>query len=482
MKPNLKLVVIVGLLAGLSGCAMLGPDYERPSLALPDSYGDAETSLPSDMAKLNEIPNEWWTLYQDPQLNALVEKAFKNNSNIKSAVARIEEADAQMREAGAALLPTVDLNGNGVRNRVTETGVFPPFGPNPRKNYNLSFNASFELDFWGKFRRTKEAARANFLSTQYAKEMVKLSTESLVVNSYLNLRSLDSQLTNVKENLKTSEESLELAKRRQEGGIVSILDVQQASLVRDNLLLQEQETIRLRKLTEHVLNILTLEEVNLDQASLASLPMPPIPPVGIPSSLLENRPDVRQAEQDMIAANARIGSAKAALYPSISLTGNFGGESFELSDVLKSASRIWSYGLGLNLPIFNGGVLSSRVDQASARQKQALQAYIGAVSTAFKEVNDALVNLRQYKAIEGIADAKKTTTQAMLDVAKNRYTAGYSSYLDVLEAQRSHIEASQSFVQSRQNTLNATVDLFKALGGGWQGSISNDVADKQAAN
>lgn len=483
MKPNLKSVVIVGLLAGLSGCALLGPDYERPSLsALPDSYGDAEASLPSDMEKLNEIPNDWWTLYQDPQLNALVEKSFKNNSNIKSAVARIEEADAQMREAGAALLPTVDLNGNGVRNRVTETGVFPPFGPNPRKNYNLSFSASFELDFWGKFRRTKEAARANFLSTQYAKEMVKLSTESLVVNSYLNLRSLDSQLTNVKENLKTSEESLELAKRRQEGGIVSILDVQQASLVRDNLLLQEQETIRLRKLTEHVLNILTLEEVNLDQASLASLPTPPIPPVGIPSSLLENRPDVRQAEQDMIAANARIGSAKAALYPSISLTGNFGGESFELSDVLKSASRIWSYGLGLNLPIFNGGVLSSRVDQASARQKQALQAYIGAVSTAFKEVNDALVNLRQYKAIEGIADAKKTTTQAMLDVARNRYTAGYSSYLDVLEAQRSHIEASQSFVQSRQNTLNATVDLFKALGGGWQGSISNDAADKQAAN
>jgi outer membrane protein, multidrug efflux system len=482
MKPYLKLLTIVGLLSGLSGCALLGPDYERPSLsALPDTYGDAEASLPSDLAKLNEIPNEWWTLYQDPQLNELVEKAFKNNSDIKSAVARIEEADAQMREAGAALLPTVDLGADGVRNRVTETGFFPPFGPNPRENYNLSLNASFELDFWGKFRRTKEAARANYLSTQYAQAMVKLSTESLVVNSYLNLRSLDSQLANVKENLKTSEESLELANRRQEGGIVSILDVQQASLVRDNLLLQEQETIRLRKLTEHVLNVLTLEEVNLDQASLASLPIPPIPPVGVPSSLLENRPDVRQAEQDMIAANARIGSAKAALYPSISLTGNFGGESFELSDVLKSASRIWSYGLGLNLPIFNGGALSSRVDQASARQKQALQAYIGAVSTAFKEVNDALVNLRQYKAIEVIAESKKTTTQDMLDVARNRYTAGYSSYLDVLEAQRSHIEASQSFVQSRQNTLNATVDLFKALGGGWQGAVDENELNKQVS-
>lgn len=481
MKPYLKILTILGLLAGLPSCVLLGPNYERPTLALPDTYGDAEASLPSDMAKLNEIPNEWWTLYQDPQLNALVEKAFKNNSNIKAAVARIEEADAQMREAGAALLPTVDLGGNGVRNRVTEAGVFPPFGDNPRETYNLAFNSSIELDFWGKFRRSKEAARANLLSTQYAKEMVKLSTESLVVNSYLNIRSLDSQLANVKENLKISEESLDLAKRRQEGGIVSILDVQQASLVRDDLLLQEQETMRLRQLSEHVLNILTLEKVDLEQASLASLPMPPIPPVGVPSTLLENRPDVRQAEQDMIAANARIGVAKSALYPSISLTGSYGGESVELSDVLKSAARIWSYGLSLNLPIFNGGALSSRVDQANARQKQALQAYIGAVSTAFKEVNDALVNLRQYKAIEVIADSKRTTTQEMLDVARNRYTAGYSSYLDVLEAQRSHIDASQGFVQSRQNTLNATVDLFKALGGGWQGGANNDEAGKQAS-
>lgn len=196
--------------------------------------------------------------------------------------------------------------------------------------------------------------------------------------------------------------------------------------------------------------------------------MPPSPPLGLPSSLLENRADVREAEQNMIAANANIGVAKAALYPSISLTGSLGGESTELGDVLKSAARIWSYGLSLDLPIFNGGALRSRVDQASAREKQTLQNYIGTVATAFKEVNDALVNLRQYKAIEAIAASKKKTTQAMLDVAQNRYKAGYSSYLDVLEAQRSHIDASQGFVQSRQNTLTATVDLFKSLGGGWQ--------------
>jgi multidrug efflux system outer membrane protein len=454
----------------LASCMLVGPNYERPKLALPESYGETGQTL--EASTLNEIPNQWWTLYEDPELNAIVEKAFKNNSSIKGAVARIEEADAQMREVGAYLLPTVDLGGNGTRTRVTESGPFPPFGANPRNNFNLSLNSGIELDFWGKLRRAKEAARANYLATTYAKEMVMLSTESLVVNSYLNIRSLDSQLTNVKENLKISEESLALAKRRQEGGIVSILDVQQASLVRDNLLSQEQELMRTRKLAEHVLNILTLEEVKLEQANLASLPMPPTPPLGLPSAILENRPDVREAEQAMVAANANIGLAKAALYPSISLTGTLGGESVELGDVLKSASRIWSYGLSLNLPIFNAGALSSKVDQASAKQKQALQSYIGTVATAFKEVNDALVNLRQFKAIEAIEASKKETTKNMLDVAQNRYKAGYSSYLEVLEAQRSHIEASQTFVISRQNTLTATVDLFKALGGGWQNANS----------
>ncbi len=473
MNRLIKTVSGITLAVTLSSCTMLGPDFFRPKTTLPETYQQVEATT------LAEIPDQWWTLYQDPQLNALVEKTLKNNSDIKIAVARIEEADAQMREVGAAILPTVSLGGNGTRNQVTETGIFPVFGPNPRNSYNLSLSSSVEIDFWGKLRRTKEAARANYLATQYAKETVQLSTASLVVTSYLNIRSLDSQLRNVKESLSFSEESLALAKRREEGGIVSILDVQQASLVRDNLLLQEQELIRTRKLTEHVLNLLTLEELEVTKGELASLPMPPTPPVGLPSALLENRPDVRQAEQTLIAANANIGVAKAALYPSISLTGAYGGESIELGDVLKSASRVWSLGLGLNLPIFNGGALSSRVDQASAREKQALQTYIGTVATAFKEVNDALVNLRQYKAIEAIADSKKVTTQAMLEVAQNRYKAGYSGYLDVLEAQRSHIDATQGFVQSRQNTLTATVDLFKTLGGGWQQRVESEKVVKK---
>lgn len=466
MRTIIKKMSVMIVLIALSACMTVGPDYERPEIAFPESYGKNRPLEESNT--LNEVPNQWWTLYQDPVLNELVAKAFRNNSNIKGAVARIEEADAQMREAGAALLPRVDANGSGTRSRSTESGNFPPFGDNPNNNYQLGLRSSVELDFWGKLGRAKEAARANYLATTFAKETVQLSTESLVVSSYLTIRSVDSQLINVKENLKVSEESLALAKRREEGGIVSILDVQQASLVRDNLLLQEQELLRNRALTEHVLNILTLEEIHLDPTNLTSMPLPPTPPLGLPSDILESRADVREAEQNMIAANANIGVAKAALYPSISLTGSLGGESVELSDVLKSAARIWSYGLSLDLPIFNGNALRSRVDQASSKQKQALQAYVRVVAIAFKEVNDALVNLRQFKAIETIAKSKQKTTQSMLDVAQNRYKAGYSSYLDVLEAQRSHIDASQGFVQSRQNTLTATVDLFKSLGGGWQ--------------
>lgn len=474
MKRIIKNLIAMSIPMALTACMTVGPDYERPNIALPETYGEKAAAL--EPSTLDKVPDQWWTLYQDETLNALVEKAAKNNSDIQTAIARIEEADAQMREAGAALLPTVDAGGNGTRSRITEAGPFPPFGENPRNNYQIGLSSAVELDFWGKLSRTKEAARANFLASRYAKEAVQLSTESLVVSSYLTVRSLDSQLVSVKENLKVSEESVALAKRRQEGGVVSILDVQQATLVRDNLLLQEQELIRNRVLTEHVLNILTLEEVQLAPADLESLPMPPSPPLGLPSAILENRADVREAEQNMIAANANIGAAKAALYPSISLTGSLGGESVELKDVLKSAARVWSYGLSLDLPIFNGGALRARVDQASARQKQALQSYIGTVATAFKEVNDALINLRQYKAIEAIAASKTETTMSMLAVAQNRYKAGYSSYLDVLEAQRSHIEASQSHIQSRQNTLTATVDLFKSLGGGWQNRASATVA------
>lgn len=466
MKPTMRTIALLVSVTWLAGCTLLGPLYQRPEaseVSLPEQFKQA------DQAEAMQAPNDWWTLYQDTQLNALVDKALQNNTDIKLAVARIEEADASMREVGAALLPSVDLSSTAVRNRVTEAGIFPVFAANPRNSYNLALNSSIELDFWGKLRRAKEAARANYLSTQYAKETVAWSLSSLVANNYLIIRSLDSQLNVNAANQKISEESLALTKRRLEGGVVSVLDVHQAQLALDNLKSQQVELQRQRAISEHQLGLLT-GDLNVDVASaeLLTLPTPPMPPAGLPSSLMEARPDVRQTEQQLIAANANIGVAKAALYPSITLTGAFGGESLELNDLLKSAARVWSLGIGLDLPIFNAGRLDAKVDQATAKQKQALASYQASVQTAFKEVNDALVSLRRYKEVEVIAQSRQETAKKMLDVSQNRYKSGYSAYLEVLDAQRSYYEATQSFVQSRQNVLTASVDLFKALGGGWQ--------------
>jgi len=201
---------------------------------------------------------------------------------------------------------------------------------------------------------------------------------------------------------------------------------------------------------------------------LNALPIPPTPPAGLPSALLEARPDVRQAEEQMVAANANIAVAKAALYPTISLTASLGGESMELGDVLKSAARIWTGGVALYLPIFDSGKLNAKVDQASAKQKQALANYEGAIQSAFREVNDALVNLRQYTEREQALNTSQEEAKKALAVSENRYQSGYSSYIDVLEAQRAYNDSSLAFVQSRQARLTATVDLFKALGGGWK--------------
>jgi len=467
MTQTIKLALAFSTLSLLTGCQLLGPMFSRPTDTLPAQYPEtnaAESSAESQLALAT-----WWTLFNDAQLNSLVEKALANNSNIQLAVARIEEADAQAKEVGANILPTVTLESTNTRSRVTGAGAFPVFGPNPRDNYRLALNSAIELDFWGKVKRANEAARANLLVTQFAKDTVKWSLSSLVANHYLMVRSIDSQLLVNASNLKTAQESLALAQRRVAGGISSILDVHQAELVVVNLQSQALEYQRLRALSEHQLGSLTADlTTKIAEADVMAMPIPPVPPSGLPSQLMDARPDIRQAEQQLVAANANIGVAKAALYPSVSLTGAYGGESLELSDITTSLARIWTLGLDVSLPIFNGGRLNSRVDQANARQKQALANYVGASQTAFTEVSDALTNARVYRERETIAQSKQTITQNMLNIAQNRYKAGYSSYLEVLDAQRSHNEATQAFVQSRQYTLTATVDLFKALGGGWQ--------------
>lgn len=465
MKP----VYVVVAVLFLSGCQSIWPDYLRPKLDVPAQYVEPGQQSAAE----NLVANNWWTLYQDQELNALVDKALNNNKDIKLAVARIDEADAALREVGGFLYPQVDLNSGARRSRVTEAGTSQQIFNNPRSSYNVQLGTTFELDFWGKLRRAKEAARAQALSSRYARDTVALSLTGLVASNYLTLRSLESQIAIAQENLKSRDASLALTKRRLEGGVASALDVQQAQVASSNLSAQIAELSRLKSLTLHQLAVLTgdlnlaVTGVKTAVADLKALPIPPTPPAGLPSSLLEARPDLKQAEEQMIAANANIGVAKAALYPTISLTAAFGGESMELSDVLKSAARIWSGGVTLNLPIFDAGKLNARVDQASARQKQTLASYEGAIQNAFREVNDALINLRQYTEREQALYISQEAAKKALELSENRYQSGYSSYIDVLEAQRAYNDSGLAFVQSRQARLIASVDLFKALGGGW---------------
>ena len=450
----------------LGGCAAVGPDYERPAMNLPGAYSDA----PADIAAVAAVPVEWWKLYHDQRLDELVAGALARNADMRIAVARIEETDANLREAGAAFLPQVDLAATPARSRISNqtASPIPASVPLVRNNVRLALSTAFELDFWGKLRRALETTRALALGSRYAKEVVTLSLAGLTTQAYFSLRSLDAQVALTRGTRASREETLEMVRRRARGGIASDLDLNQAELARADASVQLNELQRQRALAEHQLGALTGQlELTLAPGERLDLPLPPLPPAGLPSTLLQRRPDILQAEQQLIAANAQIGIAKAAMFPTISLTSYLGSESSGLSSLLGSGAGIWSLGFGLTLPIFDAGRYAARAQAAEARQKQAVGGYQKAVETAFREVADALATLRQTAAVETEQQARAQAARNVLRLARLRYEAGYSAYLEVLEAQRAANEAELAFVRNRQSRLAASVDLMKSLGGGW---------------
>lgn len=478
MMKKLRLITIGIAFGYLTGCALVGPDYKRESDSLPATFSEM-----NDTTSTDDVMQAWWTHYDDPQLNDLVKLALQNNTSIQLATARIEEADANMREIGASLFPEVNLSGAATRSKVTEKGANPVFGNAIRNDYSIGLSTAYEIDFWGKIRRAKESVRALAIGSRDAKQTVQLSLIGLVASNYLQLRGLEAQIAVTKDNQKSRAESLDLTKRRLEGGVASGLEVSQAEVAVSDLEAQLIELNRLRAITLHQLAVLTgVLDLQLQVADIRQVAMPPVPPTGLPSTLLEHRPDIREAEQNLIAQNAQIGVAKAALYPSISLTGSLGAESAELSDLLKSGSSIWSLGLGLDLPIFDAGKRKARVDQQTAKQKQALAQYQAAIQSAFKEVNDALVTRRLNIEREQALTKSATSAKNALAVAQNRYKAGYSSYLEVLDAQRVYNNASIAEIQAKQASFLATVDLFKALGGDWRQYAQTVEHDTQAQN
>ena len=455
----------------LAGCAAVGPDYQRPEVVLPAAFpapspADVVVSNPLgiDTSTSTAIAANWWLLYNDPGLNRLVDRALVVNADIVQAVARIAQTSGAVREAGSRLRGSGSARGGSVG-----VGSSPSNG-----DVFITLTASYELDFWGRLRRGDEAANANYLATAAAGDTVRLTVISLVCQGWFSMLSLDAQAAALQLTLKSREDAVRIIGLRLQGGTVARLDLETAELQRADVALQLREVQRQRALAQSLLGLLTADPGLLlpvvGGEATATLPaLPSLPAAGLPSSLLERRPDVQRAEQLLVAANAQIGVARAAMFPQITLNGTLGSESIDLIKVLEYPTRFWSIGVGLTLPIFDQSRLSARVDQASARQREAISVYQEAVGTAFKDAADALSNLAAANESQAMLVVRERTAQRALVLAQARFDAGYAGYLELLEAQRTLTTAQLSSVRNQQTQLNASVDLIKALGGGWAG-------------
>ena len=452
----MRLAAAVALAFALTGCAMVGPDYRRPAGTLPSAHVEAARG------GAIEVPPDWWRLYGDATLDGLVRAGLERNADVAIATARVEQAEAALREANATLLfPLVnaDLGANRSRNGngVTETTI------------GLGIATAFEVDLWGRLRRAERSVREELLATRYGRGTVSLTLAATIARTYFAVLSLDSQYQASQEILRAADESVGLARKRSDAGVASILDVYQAGSLRTAASAQAKEIARQRAVAIHQLAALVgRPDLKLPAGDVTTLPLPATPPAGLPSDLLERRPDVRQAEAQLAAATERIGVARASQLPALTLTGSLGLESAELGDLFKSGARVWSLGAGLLGPILDGGRYAARTAQAEALARQAEAAYRKTVEGAFRDVSDALSNVRLAADAEvDLAQRVKTAREA-LRLAQLRYDRGYSAYLEVLDAQRTLNESLLAFIRNRQAYLAYTVDLMNALGGGWK--------------
>lgn len=454
----MRRALIATMALALAGCAMVGPNYERPKLDLPGSYGEAGAG-----GKL-DVPPQWWTLYRDETLDALVKSGLERNADVKLAAARVEEAEAALREARATIFfPLVQADAGATRSRTLQFGT--------RNNFNLGLATSFEVDLWGRLRREERSVRDQLLASRYGRDTVALTLAATIARTYFAALSLDSQYTASQESLAAANQSLDLAKKRLAGGVGSALDVYQAGSLAASAAAQAKEVARQRATIDHQLGVLTGRlDTAVPRKEADDLPIPPLPPAGLPSDLLERRPDVRQAEAELEAATEQIGVARAEQFPALTLTGSFGVQSFDIDKLFSPGSRVWSVGAGLLGPVIDGGRYRARTEQAEARAKQAQATYQRTVENAFKDVSDALSNVRAAADTEKDLGERVAQAREALRLADLRYRQGYSAYLEVLDAQRTLNAAQLDYIRNRQNYLSYTVDLMNALGGGWNGS------------
>ncbi len=455
----------------LAGCGALGPNYERPAQSLPTGVikpQSAHTTPSVDWLV-------WWKSFQDPALNALLDEATANSQDLALAAARIDESRASLALTHSSRFPTVDASINASRSQVSENaGKLQP-GANPRYNdFQPGISSSFEIDFWGKFQRADEAARARLLSVEANRGTVLASLYANVAQSYFALRSFDAQVALAELTFTTRKENLRLQTKRFEGGVVGELDVQQAVAEAAGIeatLLQAQQNRRATEATLAVLvgrNPADIVQPNIARGTaIDALFSRATVPAELPSDILNRRPDLIAAEQQLIAANADLGQAKAAYYPTIKLTASLGFESRQLSDLFNPSSLFWNLASGITQPLFRAGSIDAVVAGANARKVQATAQYALAVQGAFKDVHDALNVIASNEALVTTADKRIAALREVLRLANLRYINGYSSYLEVLNAQRDLSQAESGVIDAKRAQLAGVVTLYKAVGGGW---------------
>ena len=455
--------IAVALIALLAGGCMVGPDYVRPPV-------DAPAAWRLDEKDVRDLANTaWWEQFGDPVLNDLVAVALRENKDLLIASARVDEFAGRYGFVRSGLFPQVGGSYEARRQRDVAAVVVGAGGGEVYNTYTAALNASWEIDLWGRIRRQTEAARAQLLASEDARRGVIMSLVGSAAGGYINLRDLDRQLEIARATAKARGESYEIFKLRFEGGIISLLELSQNRSQYEEALATIPVLEKSIAQQENGLSVLLGKNPGPIPRgkTIDELLLPGIP-AGLPSELLTRRPDIREAEQKLIAANALIGAAKAQYFPTISLTGLFGFSSTSLNNLFDSQSRVWQYGGAITMPIFTAGAIAGQVEAAEAGQQQALFAYQKAIQQGFREVNDALVD--QDRTREQLETQKRQVAalQQYADTARLRYENGYTSFIEVLDAERSLFNAQLQYTQSQQVQFQAMINLYKAIGGGWE--------------
>ena len=455
--------IAAALFALLAGGCMVGPDYVRPP-------ADAPAAWRLDEKDVRDLANTaWWEQFGDPVLNDLVALALRENKDLLIASARVDEYAGRYGFVRAELFPQVGAGYDAARQRINSSVISGSGGESTFNAYSAALNAAWEIDLWGRIRRQTEAARAQLLASEEARQGVIMSLVGSAAGGYINLRDLDRQLEIARATAKARGESYDIFKLRYEGGIISLLELSQNRSQYEEALATIPVFEKAIAQQENGLSVLLGKNPGPIPRgkTIDELLLPGIP-AGLPSELLTRRPDIREAEQKLIAANAQIGAAKAQYFPTISLTGLFGFSSTSLSNLFDSQSKVWQYGGGITMPIFTAGAIAGQVEAAEAGQQQALFAYQKAIQQGFREVNDALVD--QDRTREQLEAQKRQVAalQQYADTARLRYENGYTSFIEVLDAERSLFNAQLQYTQSQQIQFQAIINLYKAMGGGWE--------------